>query len=483
VDAPVLSARGIVKRFPGVVANDGVDLDVRRGEVHTVLGENGAGKSTLAAVLSGHYRPDEGELRVDGERVTLHSPRDGLARGIGMVHQHFRLVDRFTVAENIALGDGSQAVVLDTSRLERDVTALGERFGLSIDPRARVGDLSVGERQRVEIVNTLYRGADVLLLDEPTAVLTPREVDVLFATVRALRAAGRAVVFISHKLGEVMEISDRITVMRNGRVTGDVRAADTDARELARMMVGRDVDLSPRRAPRAPAAPVLRVRLDGIELDVRAGELVGVAGVAGNGQLELAETIAGLRTPPAGRVEIGGVDVTGRGARAARRAGLAYVPEDRLGTGLAPSLTIAENLLLTRRRGFFVNRRRAAAQARDAIERFDIKASGPDAVTRVLSGGNAQRVLLARELAGEPRVLVAAAPTRGLDVGATEAVRELLDAFRARGGAVLLLSEDLDEVLALSDRIVVLYRGRIAHETPGDGADVEQIGYAMAGVV
>jgi simple sugar transport system ATP-binding protein len=271
--------------------------------------------------------------------------------------------------------------------------------------------------------------------------------------------------------------------MRNGRVTGDVRAADTDARELARMMVGRDVDLSPRRAPRAPAAPVLRVRLDGIELDVRAGELVGVAGVAGNGQLELAETIAGLRTPPAGRVEIGGVDVTGRGARAARRAGLAYVPEDRLGTGLAPSLTIAENLLLTRRRGFFVNRRRAAAQARDAIERFDIKASGPDAVTRVLSGGNAQRVLLARELAGEPRVLVAAAPTRGLDVGATEAVRELLDAFRARGGAVLLLSEDLDEVLALSDRIVVLYRGRIAHETPGDGADVEQIGYAMAGVV
>jgi simple sugar transport system ATP-binding protein len=483
VDAPVLSARGIVKRFPGVVANDGVDLDVRRGEVHTVLGENGAGKSTLAAVLSGYYRPDEGELRVDGERVTLHSPRDGLARGIGMVHQHFRLVDRFTVAENIALGDGSQAVVLDTSRLEREVTALGERFGLSIDPRARVGDLSVGERQRVEIVNTLYRGADVLLLDEPTAVLTPREVDVLFATVRALRAAGRAVVFISHKLGEVMEISDRITVMRNGRVTGDVRAADTDARELARMMVGRVVDLSPRRAPRAPAAPVLRVRLDGIELDVRAGELVGVAGVAGNGQLELAETIAGLRTPPAGRVEIGGVDVTGRGARAARRAGLAYVPEDRLGTGLAPSLTIAENLLLTRRRGFFVNRRRAAAQARDAIERFDIKASGPDAVTRVLSGGNAQRVLLARELAGEPRVLVAAAPTRGLDVGATEAVRELLDAFRARGGAVLLLSEDLDEVLALSDRIVVLYRGRIAHETPGDGADVEQIGYAMAGVV
>jgi simple sugar transport system ATP-binding protein len=483
VDAPVLSARGIVKRFPGVVANDGVDLDVRRGEVHTVLGENGAGKSTLAAVLSGHYRPDEGELRVDGERVTLHSPRDGLARGIGMVHQHFRLVDRFTVAENIALGDGSQAVVLDTSRLEREVTALGERFGLSIDPRARVGDLSVGERQRVEIVNTLYRGADVLLLDEPTAVLTPREVDELFATVRALRAAGRAVVFISHKLGEVMEISDRITVMRNGRVTGDVRAADTDARELARMMVGRDVDLSPRRAPRAPAAPVLRVRLDGIELDVRAGELVGVAGVAGNGQLERAEPCAGLRTPPAGRVEIGGVDVTGRGARAARRAGLAYVPEDRLGTGLAPSLTIAENLLLTRRRGFFVNRRRAAAQARDAIERFDIKASGPDAVTRVLSGGNAQRVLLARELAGEPRVLVAAAPTRGLDVGATEAVRELLDAFRARGGAVLLLSEDLDEVLALSDRIVVLYRGRIAHETPGDGAEVEQIGYAMAGVV
>ncbi len=489
----MLTARGIVKRFPGVVANDGVDLDVRRGEVHTILGENGAGKSTLAAILCGLYRPDEGEVCVDGERVRLSSPRDGLAHGIGMVHQHFRLVDRFTVAENVALGDESQPVVLDTSRLEQDVAALGERFGLPIRPKVRASDLSVGERQRVEIVKTLYRGAEVLLLDEPTAVLTPQEADALFSTVRAMCAAGKAVVFISHKLGEVMEVSDRITVMRNGRVTGDVRAADTDRRELARLMVGRDVDLSPRRASREPEAPLLRVTglvletdgqraLDGVDLDVRAGEILGVAGVAGNGQRELAETIAGLRSPTAGRVEVCDVDVSGRGPRAARRAGLAFVPEDRLGTGLSPSLTIAENLLLTRPRRFFVNRRRAAAEAREVLDRFDIKASGPDAVTRVLSGGNAQKVLLARELAEGPRVLVTAAPTRGLDVGAIEAIRKLLDGFRARGAAVLLISEDLDEVLSLSDRIVVLYRGRIAYETAGEGADVEQLGYAMAGV-
>jgi simple sugar transport system ATP-binding protein len=493
VDAPVLTARGIVKRFPGVVANDGVDLDVRRGEVHTILGENGAGKSTLANVLSGLCRPDEGELCLDGERVTLHSPRDGLARGIGMVHQHFRLVDRFTVAENVALGDESQPIVLDTSRLERAVTDLGERFGLPIRPRARVSDLSVGERQRVEIVKTLYRGAEVLLLDEPTAVLTPHEADALFATVRSMCAAGKAVVFISHKLGELMEVSDRITVMRNGRVTGHVDRESTDRRELARLMVGRDVDLSPRRAGRAPDAPLLRVRdlvldadgqrsLDGVDLDVRAGEILGVAGVAGNGQRELAETIAGLRAPTTGRIEVCEVDVSGRGPRAARAAGLSFVPEDRLGTGLSPALTIAENLLLTRPRRFLVNRRKAAADAREVIERFDIKAPGPDVVTRVLSGGNAQKVLLARELAEGPRVLVTAAPTRGLDVGAIEVVRNLLDGFRSRGAAVLLISEDLDEVMSLSDRIVVLYRGRIAYETPGEGADIEQLGYAMAGV-
>jgi simple sugar transport system ATP-binding protein len=495
--APVLSARGITKMFPGVVANDAVDLDVRRGEVHTLLGENGAGKSTLAAVMSGLYRPDAGELLLDGQRVALQSPRDGLARGIGMVHQHFRLVEPFTVAENVALGDRAQPLVLDTAALDAAVAELGERFGLPVDPRARVSDLSVGERQRVEIVKTLYRGAEILLLDEPTAVLTPQEADALFVTVRAMTAAGKAVVFISHKLGEVMDVSDRVTVMRNGRVTGAVRTPDTTARELARMMVGRDVDLSPRRASAPPGRPLLRLtgvsyvegehaRIDDVTIEVRAGEIVGVAGVAGNGQRELGELIAGMLRPTRGRIEVDGTDVTGRGPRRARAAGVAFVPEDRLGTGLAPSLSITENLLLTRKRSVFVNRRKAAADARAMIGRFDIKAPGPDAPTRVLSGGNAQKVLVARELTGwgeaAPSVLVTASPTRGLDVGAIESVRAVLDSSRALGAAVLLLTEDLEEVLSLADRIIVLYRGRVAYEVAAEDAERDDIGLAMAGV-
>jgi simple sugar transport system ATP-binding protein len=495
---PALSARGIVKQFPGVIANDHVDVDVRRGEVHTLLGENGAGKSTLAAVMCGLYRPEAGELFVDGERVVLHSPREGLAHGIGMVHQHFRLVDRFTVAENIALGDPNQSIVLDTRALEAHVTELGERFGLPIKPRVRVEDLSVGERQRVEIVKTLYRGAEVLLLDEPTSVLTPQEVDALFETVRAMTAAGKAVVFISHKLGEVMGISDQVTVLRSGRVTGDVRVAETTREELARMMVGRDVDLSPRRATKAPVASVLELReltfvesgralVDRVSLELLGGEIVGIAGVAGNGQRELGELIAGIRRPSLGRVFVGGKEVTGRGARATRAAGLAFVPEDRLGTGLAPSLTIAENLLLTRPRGFFVNPRKAVNEARELITEYEIKAPGPNAQTRVLSGGNAQKVLIARELHGTqgvdaPSVLLTASPTRGLDVGAIETVRSLLDQARARGAGVLLISEDLEEVLSLSDRVVVLYRGAIAYECRAEGARREAIGLAMAGV-
>ncbi|MGH9184870.1 MAG: ABC transporter ATP-binding protein [Acidimicrobiales bacterium] len=489
-----VQARGIVKAFPGVLANDNVDLDLWRGGVHAILGENGAGKSTLAAVLAGLYRPDAGSLLIDGEAATLNSPRDGLARGIGMVHQHFRLIERFTVAENVALGDHRQPLFLSTTRIESDVAALGERFGLPIDARARVADLSVGERQRVEIVKTLYRGAEVLLLDEPTAVLTPQEVEALFATVRAMADDGKAVAFISHKLGEVLAISDRITVMRDGRVIGSVATAEADEHTLARMMVGRDVDLSARRASQAPGASLLDVAgitvtdggatvLDDVSFTVRAGETLGVAGVAGNGQVALAECIAGLHRPTSGRVMVGGRDVTRRGPREARAAGLAYVPEDRLGTGLAPSLTITENLLLTRRRGFLLNRRRAATEARQLIRRFDIKAPGPGTATRVLSGGNAQKVLLARELSASPppKVLLTASPTRGLDVGATETVRDLLTGFRAAGAAVVLISEDLDEVRALADRIVVLYRGRLVYEATGATADVDALGLAMAG--
>lgn len=495
--APAIEARGVVKVFPGVVANAGVDLTVRRGEVHALLGENGAGKTTLAAVLTGLYQPDEGEVRIAGAPVRLRSPREGLARGVGMVHQHFRLVGRFTVAENVALGDRRQPLLLERRVLEEEVAELGRRYGLPLHPRARVEDLSVGEQQRVEIVKTLHRGVDVLLLDEPTAVLTPQEADALFDTVRAIAADRKAVVFISHKLGEVTRVSDRVTVMRDGVVTGSVDTAATDRHELARMMVGREVDLSPRRAFEPPGPPVLCARgvalngpgdrrlLDAVNLEIGAGEIVGIAGVAGNGQVELAEVLAGLRTPSAGHVEVCGQDVTGRGPRSARAAGLAYVPEDRLGTGLAPGLSIAENLQLTRPLPFWVDRRAAAEEARRVIDDFSVRTTGPDAPTQAMSGGNVQKVLLARELTSDgehaARAMVVASPTRGLDVGSVEFVRGLLDARRAAGCGILLISEDLDEVRALSDRILVLYEGRIVLERPGDRAEVTELGLAMAG--
>jgi simple sugar transport system ATP-binding protein len=483
----------VSKSFPGVLANDTVSFDVHPGEVHALLGENGAGKSTLAAILTGLYQPDSGEVRLRGEAVRLRSPRDGLARGIGMVHQHFRLVPRFTVAENVLLGDRRQPWLLSTAKVEKAVAELGERYGLAIHPSARVSDLTVGEQQRVEIIKTLYRGAEVLLLDEPTSVLTPQEAEALFRTVRQMAAEGKSVVFISHKLGEVMEVSDRVTVMRDGRVIGDTAVKDTNRADLARMMVGRDVDLSTRRA-QSPAGAVLlevtnltsdkataRGRIDAINLHVRAGEIVGVAGVSGNGQKALAETIAGIRTPASGRVVVADHDVTGSGPIAARDAGLAFVPEDRNGTGLAPSLSIIENMLLTQRTGWLVDRRSGADAATRAIAEYSIKTPGPHTPTRLLSGGNVQKVLIARELATEPKVLVVSSPTWGLDVGAVEFVRAQLDRLRAEGCAVLLISEDLDEIRALSDRILVIFEGRIVHETSGAEADLTTLGLAMAG--
>jgi simple sugar transport system ATP-binding protein len=495
--APVLAARGIVKQFPGVLAVDRVDFDLRAGEVHTLLGENGAGKSTLASVLCGAYQPESGTVTRFGAPVELRSPRDGLEHGIAMVHQHFRLVERFTVSENVVLGDTRLPRWLSRRDIDAKVAQVAEDFGLPLDPGAHIFELSVGQRQRVEIVKALYRGADVLLLDEPTAVLTPRETEALFATVRAMTAVGKSVVFISHKLGEVVEISDRITVMRNGAVTGEVARSGCDRHALARMMVGRDIDLDARRAAAAnPSGPCLvatgvtlevggQTLLDAIDLSVRSGEIVGVAGVSGNGQRELADVLAGLTRPSRGTVEVAAKSIGAGGSRAARAAGLAFVPEERVGTGLAPSLSIAENLMLTRRRGVLVSRRRARAEARTIIEEFNVKAPGPDAMCRVLSGGNAQKILVARELQGDgtaPAVVIAAAPTRGLDVGAIEQVRGLLDDARQRGAGVLLISEDLDEVLAMSDRIIVLYRGRIALEVDAADADRELIGRAMAGV-
>lgn len=494
--AAALSAHGVTKRFGDVVACDDVTVAFLPGRVHTLLGENGAGKSTLAAMLCGLYQPDQGEIRRNGVPISLDTPRLGLESGIGMVHQHFRLVDRFTVAENVVLGDRRVGHTPRMRQVCEQVAAISDQYGLPIDPNARVADLTVGQRQRVEIVKVLYRGVDVLLLDEPTAVLTPQESESLLATVRHMVEDGKAVVFISHKLGEVMSVSDDITVLRHGAVVGSSEIAGQTSAELAREMVGRDVDLSPQRATSPAGDERLRVSglsvasdgeplLDGVTLSVRSGEIVGVAGVSGNGQRELVDVISGQAAPTGGTVVIGDTDVTAKGPLAARAAGLAYVPEDRLGVGLAPSLSIADNLLMTRPLRWLVDRRKARQKATALIEEYDVRGATPTTPAGRLSGGNAQKVLLARELSGRtepPKVIVAASPTRGLDVGAIEAVRARLVEFRAKGAATLLVSEDLDEVLALADRVVVMYRGTITLECAGETADRAQVGLAMAGV-
>ena len=493
-----LSAHSITKRFPGVLANDDISFDVRAGEVHTLLGENGAGKSTLAAILCGLYQPDSGWIERNGQRVQMSSPRAGLQHGIAMVHQHFKLVDRFTIAENVVLGSRDVPRVLDRKSIGDKVAAVAESFGLPIDPHAVVGELSVGQRQRVEIVKVLYQGAEILLLDEPTAVLVPSEVEALFENVHAMTAAGKSVVFISHKLGEVVAISDRVTVLRNGRVTGNVEGrGTTDTRELARLMVGRDINLDIQRASHPIGHEVLQIRdlsldvngvsvLSDISFNVHEGEMVGIAGVAGNGQRELADAIAGLLSPTSGTVSIAGSMTTDKGPIHARELGLAYVPEDRLGMGLVPSMSILDNLLLTRDRGVVVDRATVRPEATRLIDQYEIKANDPEHLARKLSGGNAQKVLLARELSGgrtATRLLVVCSPTRGLDVGAIETVRRVLNDARSAGQAILLISEDLDEIMSLADRILVLYRGSIVHETPGDDADLSTVGAAMAGLL
>jgi simple sugar transport system ATP-binding protein len=494
----LVELRGIVKVFPGAVANAGIDLAMYPGEVLALLGENGAGKTTLMNILSGLYRPDEGEIRVAGERVVLRSPRDAIERGIGMVHQHFRLVERFTVAENVLLGSRSPRFRLSPGQVIEQVRALGARHEIALDPRAYVGDLSVGERQRVEILKVLYRGSRVLIFDEPTSVLAPQEVDTLFAGIRRIVGEERAVVFISHKLDEVLRIATRIVVLRHGRVAGAMPCADATPAKLATLMVGREIPSRPRAA--VTRGPV-RLRVDdvaargerghlavnGASLAVHGGEIVGVAGVAGNGQAELAEAIAGIRSPLRGRVWLDADDVTTRPARARRERGLAFIPEDRQRQGLVPPFDVVENAILSCyarppvSRGGVLRRSTARAHARRLVDAFQIQAS-LDTPVRALSGGNQQRLLVAREAAHEPKVLVALHPTAGLDVASTEAVHRILLELRGRGVAVLLISEHLDEVLALSDRVLVMYRGRIVHERPANQADLDEIGLYMTGV-
>jgi ABC-type uncharacterized transport system ATPase subunit len=494
--------RGITKRFPGVVANERVDFEAAAGEVHALLGENGAGKSTLSNILTGLYRPDEGEIYLHGRPVEFHSPREALDAGISMVHQHFRLVERFTVAENVALGDHrreGRSFRLRSRVIERRVADLGGRYGLAVDPQAHVWQLSVGEQQRVEILKALHLDARILILDEPTAVLTPQEAEVLFETLRELAADGRTIVFISHKLHEVKAVSDRVTVLRAGRNVAMVEAAEATPRSLAELMVGRDLGEGVQAEPREPGEVVLALEdvwaegdrgsaaVKGVSLQIRRGEIVAAAGVAGNGQRELAETIAGVRPAAKGTVRVAGKRPRSGDPRAAIRAGVAYVPEDRLGTGLAPSISIASNLALKSYReapastGPFLRLRRIRDRALELIKRYRIAAPGPQAPVRLLSGGNLQKVVLAREFSGKPKVLVAASPTRGLDVGAIESVHTYLNEAAANGVGVLLLSEDLDEILTLADRIVVVYEGRIVGETTRAQANVEEIGLQMAG--
>jgi ABC-type uncharacterized transport system ATPase subunit len=502
---PALSLRGIVKRFPGVLANDRVDLDVAPGEVHALLGENGAGKSTIANVMTGLYRPDAGEIEMDGRRVEFHSPRDALEAGVFMVHQHFRLVPAFSAAENVVLGFApgrARRTRLDRGAIEREVAEVAERYGLGVDPGARAWQLSVGEQQRVEILKALYRDARVLILDEPTAVLTPQESEGLFAALRRMTGEGKTVIFVTHKLNEVMAVADRATVLRAGRSLGTVRTSESSPAELAQLMVGREV-LFARRERAGAIGDGVALALDGVGADgdrgvpalhdvsvaVREGEIVGVAGVAGNGQRELAEVIAGTRPRTSGSVAVAGTALASGDSRAPVAAGLGHVPEDRMHTGLAPSLSIAENLVLrTYRRAPiarppFLRRRRIREHAESVIERSDIRAPGPATPARMLSGGNAQKVILAREFAGSPRALVVAAPTRGLDVGATESVRGLLVDAARDGAGVLLISEDLDELLMLADRIVVMYAGRLVGEVDADATDKGELGLLMAGAV
>jgi ABC-type uncharacterized transport system ATPase subunit len=498
---PMLEMRAITKAFPGVLANDAVDFDVRRGEIHTLLGENGAGKSTLMKILYGLYRPDAGTVRLDGVEVTLDEPSDAIAHGIGMIHQHFMLVPTLTVAENVALGlPSGRRPFTDLQTVSSRVEELAGRYRLGVDPTTKVWQLAVGERQRVEILKALYRDATLLVLDEPTAVLTPQEVKDLFATLRQMADDGRGLVFISHKLHEVMAISDRITVLRNGHVVGSTTPAESSRERLATMMVGRSVKLVPDRPAVDVGNALLEVvdlhvdgdrgtrAVDGLSFDVRAGEILGIAGVSGNGQRELAEAIAGLRDPVDGRIVLDGLDITGTAPKAIRHAGLGYVPEERMRDGAVEDFTVSENLILVDHddpayssRGF-LRFNEIALHGEQLVEAFDVKTPTLDTPTRNLSGGNIQKLIMARELSSRPRVLIAAQPTRGVDIGAAEYIHERLVEQRGEGTAILVISEDLDEVLALSDRVLVIFEGRSMGVIDPAETSRDEIGLLMAGV-
>ena len=490
----------IVKRFPGVLANDRVCLDVNAGEVVALLGENGAGKSTLMRQLYGLYRPDEGEILIDGKQQVFRSPADAIKAGIGMIHQHFMLVTTLTVAQNVALGlRSTREPLLDLEKVSTRINELSQIYGLKVDPSAYIWQLSVGEQQRVEIIKALYRGASLIILDEPTAVLTPQEVDDLFITLRRMVGEGHALIFISHKLHEVMAISDRVTVLRDGQVIGTRITKDVSRDELVRMMVGREVRPLASQALKAGPARLKIVELRtmgdrgaealrGVDLEIRSGEILGLAGVSGNGQRELAECLAGLRKVTHGSIFIDEQEMTSGSLESRIQAGQAYIPEERMRDGAIRDFSVEENVFLHEHaspeytRGIFLDLKKMAAHAQDLITQFAVKTPGLDTPIKNLSGGNIQKLILARELSRRPKVLIAAQPTRGVDIGATEYIHKRLFEQREIGTAILLISEDLDEIRTLSDRIAVIYEGRIMGIVARGQASVEEIGLMMAGV-
>jgi general nucleoside transport system ATP-binding protein len=495
--------RAVTKRFPGVVANDQVDLQVRHGEVHALLGENGAGKTTLMNILSGLYQPDAGEVWVEGRPLRFGSPRDSIAAGIGVIHQHFHLVEVFTVAENITMGRSNAKSGLSGRAAEEEIGRIASRYGWKTNPRALIWQLGVGERQRVEILKALYRGARTLILDEPTAVLTPQEAEQLAETLRQMAASGQAVIYISHKLKEVMGVADRITILRSGRNIITVDKDATNVRELAQMMVGRDVprvesvncdsvgdlllDLQGLEVAGDLVGESDILALRGLSLEVRAGQILGLAGVSGNGQRELAEAVAGLRRVKKGRVSICGKDLTNRSPGEIIDAGFSLIPEDRLGVGLIPTLSVEANAILKSYRlrpvaqGPLIDLAEARRYTERLVKEFSVQVARMDDPVGKLSGGNLQRLLLAREMLARPRVMIAAHPTRGLDVQATADVHRLLLQQRDEGAAILLISEDLDEILALSDCVAVIHEGRIMGRFARDEVDIAEIGLLMAG--
>ena len=492
--------QGIVKSFPGVLANDHIDLQVARGEVHGLLGENGAGKTTLMNILSGMYRPDEGQIELFGKPVRFESPKDALAKGIGMVYQHFMLIPTFTVAENLTLGaEITRGGFLDRSKSESMVKELSKKYGLAIEPSAKVQYISVGAQQRVEILKVLYRGAQIIILDEPTAVLTPQETEDLYQTVNALRKAGHTIIFISHKLNEVLRFTDRVTVLRAGKVVGTRVTSETTAEELASLMVGRSVSLHVKKLPREVDAEMLKVEnlkaldarrlpaLRGVSFNVHAGEIVGIAGVEGNGQTQLVEALTGLIRTTGGTIQLDGEDITHFPTSERFCRGIAHIPEDRHRRGLILDFSLAENSILgypdriSLRSGFRLDMKSIRKFCAKLMAAFDVRAPSPDVMAGGLSGGNQQKLVLAREFSRCPKLLIAAQPTRGLDVGATEFIHNSLLAERKRGAAILLLSLELSEIMDLSDRILVFYEGKIVGECLRETTNEDEIGLLMTG--